>query len=112
MALPGPTEWCRIELFIAHVDVGAMGDQELHHHFVAVDRGPVQTRSAEEAPAVDVRALVQKKFCHVDVAVSGRDVEGLGDQRLVGFGWGRSGPAAVRQSARARLSVVWLERAE
>ncbi len=74
-----------------------MFDQELHHLFVAVDRGPVQTGSAEEAPAVDVGAFGEKKFCYVNVAVAGRDVEGFGNQRLVGFGWSGSAPTAVRR---------------
>ena len=89
-----------------------MVDQELHHLFVPVERGPVESRSAKEAPAVNVRALVQKKFCDVDVAVAGCDVEGFGNQRLVGFGRSRSAPTAVRQSARARLSGIGLEGAD
>ena len=39
-----------------------MGDQKLHHLFVPVERGPVESRSAKEAPAVMSAPLSIRNF--------------------------------------------------
>ena len=51
-----------------------MVEQKLHHRLVTIDRGPVQSRSAEEATTIDISAFFQQKLCDRDIAVAGSDV--------------------------------------
>src|SRR5262249_12538149 len=85
LAFKGPAQRSGVELAVAQMEVGAAVDDELDHGLVAVDRSPMQPRSAEEAAAVDVGALVEEKLGHGNVSVAAGDVEGLRDEFAVAF---------------------------